>query len=180
MSPAAAIRLVGWEKYDAGYVDNIHGTRTFPTSGVTWTMPRWSRQELQLGEDRRRARAASSKSRRLVGHAADHGPAPEGQQRAGYEAEHRRPAPSPLFPRDSDDRWTQAALTVEGKIGNFDLTYAYSHLRRRRFAGRLQRLLLVRQAHHLRQLFPRRRQGPIPPAQHQRQDGYTRPATNCA
>ena len=31
----AAVRLVGWQKHDAGYVDNIHGTRTFPTSGIT-------------------------------------------------------------------------------------------------------------------------------------------------
>ena len=34
------------------------------------------------------------------------------------------------FPENSDDRWTQAALTVQGKIGSLDLTYAYSHLKR--------------------------------------------------
>ncbi|MEO8857464.1 MAG: TonB-dependent receptor, partial [Burkholderiaceae bacterium] len=28
------------------------------------------------------------------------------------------------------DRWWQGALTVQGKIGNFDLTYAYAHLKR--------------------------------------------------
>ena len=28
---SAAIRLVGWDKHDAGYVDNKLGTRTFPT-----------------------------------------------------------------------------------------------------------------------------------------------------
>ena len=32
--------------------------------------------------------------------------------------------------RPPDDRWTQAALTVEGKIGNFDLVYAFAHLKR--------------------------------------------------
>ena len=35
-----------------------------------------------------------------------------------------------FYPENSDDRWTQAALTVQGKIGNFDLVYAYAHLRR--------------------------------------------------
>src|SRR6476469_7874240 len=35
LSPSAAIRLVGWQKHDAGYVDNVFGTRTFPTSGIT-------------------------------------------------------------------------------------------------------------------------------------------------
>jgi outer membrane receptor protein involved in Fe transport len=33
MSDRAAVRLVGWQKHDAGYVDNIRGTRTYPTSG---------------------------------------------------------------------------------------------------------------------------------------------------
>ena len=33
-------------------------------------------------------------------------------------------------PEDSDDQWEQAALTVQGKIGNFDLTYAFAHLNR--------------------------------------------------
>jgi outer membrane receptor protein involved in Fe transport len=35
-----------------------------------------------------------------------------------------------FYPENSDDRWMQAALTVQGKIGNFDLVYAYAHLRR--------------------------------------------------
>ena len=33
-------------------------------------------------------------------------------------------------PEKSDDRWTMAALTVEGKIGNLDLVYAGSYLTR--------------------------------------------------
>ncbi|HYI43058.1 MAG TPA: TonB-dependent receptor, partial [Sphingomicrobium sp.] len=33
-------------------------------------------------------------------------------------------------PESIDDRWWQAALTVEGRIGNFDTTYAGSYLRR--------------------------------------------------
>ena len=33
----AALRLVGWYRHDAGYIDNIAGSRTYPTSGVTQT-----------------------------------------------------------------------------------------------------------------------------------------------
>jgi outer membrane receptor protein involved in Fe transport len=33
-------------------------------------------------------------------------------------------------PDNSEDRWTQAALTVQGKIGNFDIVYAFAHLNR--------------------------------------------------
>ena len=35
----SALRLVGWQKHEAGYVDNVHGTVTFPKDGrgATWT-----------------------------------------------------------------------------------------------------------------------------------------------
>ncbi len=35
ISSSAALRLVGWSKTDAGYIDNVYGTRTYPTSGIT-------------------------------------------------------------------------------------------------------------------------------------------------
>ena len=33
-SQAGTVRLIGWQKHDAGYVDNLLGTRTYPTSGI--------------------------------------------------------------------------------------------------------------------------------------------------
>ena len=39
-------------------------------------------------------------------------------------------AHSHFFPEASEDTWVQAALTVEGKIGNFDLVYAGAYLKR--------------------------------------------------
>ena len=30
----AAVRLVGWDQHDAGYIDNVHGAVKFPTSGI--------------------------------------------------------------------------------------------------------------------------------------------------
>lgn len=35
ISDKAAIRLVAWDQYEAGYIDNVYGERTFPTSGIT-------------------------------------------------------------------------------------------------------------------------------------------------
>src|SRR5882672_10242146 len=32
---AAAVRLVGWYEKDGGYISNVAGTRTYPTSGIT-------------------------------------------------------------------------------------------------------------------------------------------------
>src|SRR5262249_10868453 len=30
----AAVRLVGWTEHDGGFIDNVRGTRLYPTSGV--------------------------------------------------------------------------------------------------------------------------------------------------
>ncbi len=37
LSDTAAARLVAWYRHDAGYIDNIAGSRTYPTSGITQT-----------------------------------------------------------------------------------------------------------------------------------------------
>ncbi len=53
-----------------------------------------------------------------------------------------------FFPESSEDTWFQAALTVQGKIGNFDMVYAGAYLDRNdEIRLRLLRLrLLVRRA----------------------------------
>ena len=48
----------------------------------------------------------------------------------GYDTSTAELAVKHFYPESSDDKWYQAALTVEGKIGNFDLTYVFSHLKR--------------------------------------------------
>jgi outer membrane receptor protein involved in Fe transport len=131
LSPAAAIRLVGWQKYDAGYVDNVHGTRTFPTSGVTmdnadlvaddynWAKAVGARAALKIDLNDNWSVTPTIMGQRQKAHGS-----------TGYDQAVGDLAVSHYFPEQSDDRWTQAALTVQGKIGNFDLTYAYSHLKR--------------------------------------------------
>src|SRR5690606_34145150 len=34
MGDNAAVRLVAWSRDDAGYIDNVHGSRVMPTSGL--------------------------------------------------------------------------------------------------------------------------------------------------
>src|SRR3546814_3173825 len=34
LSDSAALRLVAWYRRDAGFIDNIPGSRTYPTSGI--------------------------------------------------------------------------------------------------------------------------------------------------
>jgi outer membrane receptor protein involved in Fe transport len=128
----AAIRLVGWAEHDAGYIDNVYGTRTYPTSGVT--INNANRVKADYNDvDTYGARAA------LKIDLNDNWtitPTIMGQdQRVGGNFA-MDPAVGDLelthfFPESSRDRWAQAALTVEGKISNFDLVYAGAYLKRR-------------------------------------------------
>jgi iron complex outermembrane recepter protein len=131
LTPAAAIRLVGWQKYDAGYIDNVHGTRTFPSSGVTM-----DNADL-VADDYNWARTVGARAALKIDLNDNWSVTPTimGQHQKANGSSAYEPVIGDLalhhyFPEHSDDRWTQAALTVQGKIGNFDLTYAYSHLKR--------------------------------------------------
>lgn len=131
LSPAAAIRLVGWKKHDAGYVDNVFGTRTFPTSGITIDNADRAQDNYNTA-DTTGARAALKID---LNDNWSITPMVMAQRQkangsAGYEPSRGDLQLTHFYPERSDDRWTQAALTVQGKIGNFDLTYAYAHLKR--------------------------------------------------
>ncbi len=131
LSPAAAIRLVGWQKYDAGYIDNVHGTRTFPTSGVTMD------NAALVDDNYNWARATGARAALKIDLNDNWSITPTimGQRQKANGSSAYDPAVGDLalhhyFPERSDDRWTQASLSVQGKIGNFDLNYTYAHLRR--------------------------------------------------
>jgi iron complex outermembrane receptor protein len=131
LSPAAAIRLVGWHDHDAGYIDNVHGTRLFPTSGVTMDNAALVKDNYNTA-DTTGARAALKID---LNDNWSITPTIMGQHQKANGSAAYEPAIGDLqlhhyFPEDSNDRWTQAALTVQGKIGSFDLVYAYSHLHR--------------------------------------------------
>ncbi len=127
----AAIRLVAWSKHDAGYVDNVFGTRTFPTSGIT--INNADRAEDDYNDvDTYGLRAALkvdlndswSITPTLI-HQNQ-----ESNGSFGFDPDVGDNDITHFYPESADDRWTQAALTVQGKIGNFDLVYAYAHLKR--------------------------------------------------
>ena len=131
ISEGAAVRLVGWEKHDAGYVDNVPGTRTFPTSGIT--IDNADRAEQDYNEaDTHGARAALridldenwTITPQLMGQKM------KATGSSGFDPSVGELELTHFYPESSDDRWAQAALTVQGRIGDFDLTYAFAHLRR--------------------------------------------------
>ena len=152
LSPIAAVRLVGWDVHDAGYIDNVAGTnapagivngiRNFPTwsgipgndgsvgkgsiSNAAYVKNNYNTVETKGG------RAALKLD---LGENWTITPTVMGQRLTtegffGYD-----PAIGPLEvthfgPEYSDDSWVQSALTVEGKIANFDLVYAGAYMKR--------------------------------------------------
>lgn len=135
LGEAAALRLVGWYRRDAGYIDNIAGSRTYPTSGITQSNADLVEEDyndvetygarLALGIDLNDSWTIRPT---LMGQI---------QKANGNFSQERSSAVNDELqvvqynPERSKDRWIQAALTVEGKIGTWDLTIAGGNLRRK-------------------------------------------------
>jgi outer membrane receptor protein involved in Fe transport len=143
LSKAAAVRLVGWREHDAGYIDNKPGSRTFPVSGITVSNADDCTPGPQLecfGHARKHYNDANTSGARAalkVDLDDDWSISPTlmGQQTISHGTFASDPVVGDLavthfYPERVNDRWWQGALTVQGKIGNFDVTYAYAHLKR--------------------------------------------------
>ena len=143
LSSDAAIRLVGWHEHDAGYIDNVAGTRTFPVSGITVSNADNCTPTATLqcfGHARNDYNDVNSNGARAalkvdLNDDWSINPTLMGQQTISHGSFASDPAIGSLavthfYPEQVDDRWWQGALTVLGKIGNFDLTYSYAHLKR--------------------------------------------------
>jgi len=127
-----AIRLVAWDEHDAGYIDNVHGTRTYPTAGITIDNASAVRKDYNY-TDKLGARMA-------LGIDLDDNwtitPSVIGQIEksngiGGFDPSLGDLKVSHYFPEFSKDHWYQAALTITGKIGNLELTYAGGYMDRR-------------------------------------------------
>lgn len=132
LSDRAAVRIVGWYKKDAGYLDNIPASITFPTSGITFDNAPFvekdyndvetygGRAALRIDLDDDWTITPTIMGQKQVSHGLF-------AQESGLE-----PLQVAQFnPERFNDRWYQAALTIEGKIGSWDLTYAGAYLNRR-------------------------------------------------
>jgi outer membrane receptor protein involved in Fe transport len=138
ISDRAAIRLVGFAERDAGYINNVLVDKkadgsplTYPTSGALRTNAGLTESNYN-NTDTYGARAALKidlDSNWTVT------PSAMAQQQKSHGQFSYSPALGDLnvarySPERFNDRWWQAALTVEGKIANFDLLYAGGYLHR--------------------------------------------------
>jgi outer membrane receptor protein involved in Fe transport len=131
----AAIRLVGWGEHDAGYIDNVAGTfpaagiidgvRTFPTSGAIETVkPQKNYNTVDTYGARAALKIDLNENWTLTPSAMLQSEKSHGL--FAYDPHIGDLKVSHFFPEYNDDRWYQTALTLEGKISNFDIVYAGS------------------------------------------------------
>ncbi|MEO6103495.1 MAG: TonB-dependent receptor, partial [Pseudoxanthomonas sp.] len=137
LSDNAAIRLVGWKEKDAGFIDNVFGTRTYPSwdadSGGNGTennadLVRNNYNDIETTGARLALKVDLNDNWSIT--PTIMGQRAEANGTFAYDPEVGDLALTHFNPEGSEDKWWQAALTVEGKIGNFDLTYAFAHLKR--------------------------------------------------
>ena len=138
LSDTVAARVVAWYRRDGGYIDNIAGTRTYPSSGVTISNDDATDPDYDLAEDNYNdvytygARAALKVDLNENWTVTPQIMA-QSQTAYGSFAEERGLddlETMQFWYEKTKDKWLQAALTVEGKVGNFDMTYAGSFLKR--------------------------------------------------
>ncbi|MGH8249670.1 MAG: TonB-dependent receptor [Steroidobacteraceae bacterium] len=126
LGEAAAIRLVGWARHDAGYIDNVVGTRTWPSTGGMSLSSAALAEEDFNEVDTIGARAAL---RVDLGDNWTVTPSLMTQEMKadgvfGYDPNQGDLEVLKFYPDSSDDKFVQAALTIEGKIGSLDMVYA--------------------------------------------------------
>lgn len=134
LSERAAIRIVGWYQHDAGYINNVPGTRSYlPTPGGI-TVDNDDFVEKNFNDaDVYGGRAAlkvdlddnwTITPTVLYQRQENHGTFAQDPLVGDLQTQR-------FYPDYRNDRFVQAALTIEGKIGNFDLTYAAAYLDRK-------------------------------------------------
>ncbi len=138
----AAIRLVGWREKEAGFIDNVEGDRQFPSWGGSVSNRDCTSTELlvcteRAEDDYNDIETTGARLALKVDFNENWSVTPSvmGQKQTTNGLFAFDPALGDLkvkhfYPERSEDSWMQAALTVEGKIGNFDVTYAFANLNR--------------------------------------------------
>jgi len=127
----AAVRLVGWYKHEPGFIDNVRSTRVFPVSGIALDNSArvednyndWTKYgaRLALGIDLGDSWTLTPgvMAQRTEAHGAFGMDPLEGDLKVAHGLQ-----------EDIEDKWTQASLTLQGKLGSWDVTYAGAYLKR--------------------------------------------------
>lgn len=143
VSSNIAARVVGWYRRDGGYIDNIHGQMLYPeyeayANGGAPTGNVIVRDNAPWAEDDYNDVYTYGARAALKIDLNDNWtitPQIMGQKQTSYGTFTEESGLGDLetmqFQKEKfTDKWWQAALTVEGKIANFDVTYAGAYMKR--------------------------------------------------
>jgi len=127
----AAVRLVAWHKHEPGFIDNVPSTRVFPVSGIAvdnsavvednyndWTKT-GARVALGINLNDSWTLTPSVMAQKTKANGTFAFDPLQGDLKVAH-----------ALPEGLEDKWVQAALTLQGKIGSWDLTYAGAYLKR--------------------------------------------------
>ncbi|PJI87308.1 TonB-dependent receptor [Sphingomonas koreensis] len=138
LSANMALRLVGFYRRDAGYIDNVAGTRSFlPTPGGITVNNNAFVEDNYNDTDTWGGRAAlkidlddnwTVTPTVLYQEMRAHGTYGYDPRVGDLKVQH-------FYPEYRRDRFIQGALTIEGKVGNWDVTYAGAYLDRKTYAS---------------------------------------------
>ena len=140
LSDRAAIRLVGYSRSDAGYVDNVRGTRTFPGRAST--------TEDDITNDNQNVAKDNYNTYETVGGRAalkidlndnwtatgtviaqqSEGKGSWGEDLSAFVSGENEV--THFQSEYTDDEWYQLGATIEGTVGSFDVTFTTSYLDR--------------------------------------------------
>lgn len=137
VSGRTAVRLVGWSTKTPGYIDNVPGTITFPTASAVAGSPITASNTAFVKDNYNDTETYGARAALRIDLNDSWTITPQlmGQKQKNGGGFSYNPALGDLeisrFRSEKfDDKWGQAALTIEGKIANLDLVYAGSYLKR--------------------------------------------------
>ncbi|MBT9444204.1 MAG: TonB-dependent receptor [Hyphomonadaceae bacterium] len=129
----AALRLVGWARRDGGYIDNVAGTRSFLPSpgGITVNNARFVEDDFNDVETYGgRAALKIDLNDNWTATGSLIGQTQETTGVFGFDASVGDLKVQHFYPDEGSDDFYQAGLTIQGKVANFDITYAGAYLER--------------------------------------------------
>lgn len=136
----AAIRLVGWSRSDAGYIDNVRGERTYtvvladPTDDITINNDEFAKDNYNT-QDTVGGRAALRIDLNDNWTVTPSVMAQKQENKGSWGDDLSSFTPGDFAvthfnPEFTNDEFSMVGLTIEGKVGNLDLVYAGSYLDR--------------------------------------------------
>ncbi len=131
LSNQAAVRLVGWAEHEAGFIDNVRGTRQYISSGIlddNFDVAEDDYNDVDTIGARAALRIDLNDSWTVTPQVMA-----QRQESNGVFAQDSSVgdlAVTHWFPEWNEDTWVQGALTVEGAISNLDVVFASAYLTR--------------------------------------------------